>query len=191
MAVVEIYNTFSGELGFTSEEDPPWKVGLVNTTVKEPYAEVDSWHKILWMHCLYSLGVVWVWLLIMQNMPDSFLIHIDSMCYSSSTRRILFHYMEYSLLTQEYGAAVEHHSWTCWQWMYLSSNSTGKILTKRACEGVLQCGKCSSYNWQAALPLYQGLLYNTISVYSINVQLAMLNSKTLPMNDSSTSTEGW
>ena len=42
LAVVEIYNTILGELGFISEEDLPWKVGLVNTMVQETSAEVDS-----------------------------------------------------------------------------------------------------------------------------------------------------
>ena len=42
MAVVEIYNTFPGEFGFISEEDQPWKVGLIDTMVQEPSAEVDS-----------------------------------------------------------------------------------------------------------------------------------------------------
>ena len=45
-ALAEIYNTFPGEFGFISEEDPPWKVGLINTTAQEPSEEVDSWHKI-------------------------------------------------------------------------------------------------------------------------------------------------
>ena len=61
MPVAEIYNTFPGELGLIGEEDPRWKVGLVNTTVQEPSAEVDSWHKILWTQCLYSLRVVHCW----------------------------------------------------------------------------------------------------------------------------------
>ena len=58
MVVAEICNTFPGERGFISEEDPPGKVEFINTTVQEPSAEADSWHKILWTHCLYSLGVV-------------------------------------------------------------------------------------------------------------------------------------
>ena len=57
MTVVGIYNSFPGELGLISEEDTPWKFGLINTTVQEQSAEVDSWHKILWMLCLYSLKV--------------------------------------------------------------------------------------------------------------------------------------
>ena len=53
----EIYNTFSDELGFISKEDPPWKVGLINTTVQKLSAEVDSWHKNLWTQCLYFQNV--------------------------------------------------------------------------------------------------------------------------------------
>ena len=34
MAVAGIENTFFGELGFFSEENPPWKVRLINTTVQ-------------------------------------------------------------------------------------------------------------------------------------------------------------
>ena len=56
--VEEIYNTFHGEFGFISEEVPPWKVGFSSTAVQEQSAEVDSRHKILCTHCLYSLGVV-------------------------------------------------------------------------------------------------------------------------------------
>ena len=35
MAVAGIYNTFPGELGLISEDDPPWKVGLINTAVQK------------------------------------------------------------------------------------------------------------------------------------------------------------
>ena len=42
MAVVEIFNTFPGELGLISEEDRQWKFGLINTTVQESSDEVDS-----------------------------------------------------------------------------------------------------------------------------------------------------
>ena len=58
LTFAKIYNTFPGEHGFFSEEDPPWKVRIINTTVQVPSPEIDSWHKIFWTHCLYSLGVV-------------------------------------------------------------------------------------------------------------------------------------
>ena len=61
MAIAEIHNNFSGELGFISEEDPLWKVGLINTTVEEQSAEVYSWYKIFWAHCMYSVGMIRVY----------------------------------------------------------------------------------------------------------------------------------
>ena len=108
MAVAHIYNTFVGELGFISEEDPLRKVGLINTTVQELSAEVYSWHKILWTLVLSGSGTGVA--ADMQNKPDSFPIHIESTRYSSHP--LPLHGIQH-LPTQGYGAAMEHHSRTC------------------------------------------------------------------------------
>ena len=143
-SVAEIYNIFSGDLGFVSEEDPPEKVGLINTTVQEPSAEADLWHRVLWTHFVYSLGVLWVLLLIMQNTPHSFLIHIESTRYSSGTHRhILFHCMDYSVFqlvdtAPPWSTTVGPAGSEC-----IRIRGPLETLAKRACEGIWRCGKRS------------------------------------------------